>query len=226
MLTKQNGLKDTESNVSVESNVETRAQHNKIVNEAMKSNNTLDEESMSSHSHPAVTIKQTIKSTKTPSEVSRDETSHNNVSETTSLKTSVKSNEHQVEVLVASHQSQDSSADLSRKSVENHVVTVETRTEHNLSQETSSLKTDSSMKDYDINEQRSNQTQPLERSHNSDVIEEVIVKKNTQVLSEKSSEKSSDLDEQSSSLKESRDASEGLKITSAFVGVVTLIAML
>ena len=226
VLTKKSNAKDSESSISLHSNTETRAQHNKIVNEAMKSKKTMDDESMSSPSQKPYVINTKIQSHET--------SSHHDES-------SLKSN-HQVVVQVQVNKSNKSShKELSKEtsSMESHsrpqvnVVVVADKshnncTSHNNS-DNSSLKTDPSMKDYDINQDPSHRSQPAiikrteesneSSSKNSDVIEEQIVNKGTQVLSEKSS----DLDE--TSHKESR-VSEGLKITSAFVGVATLMIML
>ena len=110
----------------------------------------------------------------------------------------------------ASHQSISQKETVKVDNLPKNDVVIET-TVHNTSEE-SSLKTDSSMKDYDIN-----QTEiQAQKSHNSDVIEEVVLKTNSQVLDEKNSEVEANTAEKKS---------EGLKITSAFVGIATLIAL-
>jgi hypothetical protein len=241
VLTKQNGTKDSESSVSLSNNSQTRAQHNKIINEAMKSHLSHDEESMSNKSQQVVVIKQAIKSTKTPSEVSRDDSSPSQkqvvVQVVKSNKTSFQTDpsmrsDQKVHVVVAKNSVKSSHKNESDRSVVPQVVVVTHNETQNLSQETSSFKTDPSMKDYDINQKSHvSETHVIEKtvdksetssSHNSDIIEDVVVNKGTQVLSERSS----DLDNTSQTVSETRDVSEGLKITSAFVGVVTLIAML
>ena len=78
------------------------------------------------------------------------------------------------------------------------------------SSEDSSLKTDPSMKDFDLKDDN--------KSKNSDVISETVLNQGSQVLDEKSSEV--DQDE-----KTKKDKSESLKITSAFISVITLIAL-
>ena len=83
---------------------------------------------------------------------------------------------------------------------------------HNNSEE-SSLKTDSSMQDYDLNQSQ----KPDNKSHNSDIIEETVVTTHSQILDENNSNV-----EEASTKKEK---SEGLKIASVFMGIVTLIAL-
>jgi hypothetical protein len=224
VLTKSNKLKDDESSVSIESNVDTRVQTNKVVQEPVKSN-VKDNESMTNESSHVSSKSKIVQShpvdasNKSSEEVSR------------------KSVEAKIlpSVTRSVHSSHKTSA-VSELQKENVVVEVrDAETSNKLSNETSSFKTDPSMKDYDINATESQANKSLSNevahkevksqessSHNSDVIEDTVVNKGTQVLSEKSDM----IEEESTSVTESRDASEGLKIASAFVGVVTLIAML
>ena len=227
VLTKSNKLKDDESSVSIESNVDTRVQTNKVVQEQVQSS-AKDNESMSSeNSH--VSSKSKIVASH-PVEVSNKTSEHS----------SHKSTENQVLPSVtrsvhSSHKTSVASESSQKQAEVTVVVKEESKRNEHLSNETSSFKTDPSMKDYDINQTESQANKSVANevvhkevtsnessSHNSDVIEDTVVNKGTQVLSENSDM----IEEESTSVKESRDASEGLKIASAFVGVVTLIAML